>query len=89
MIKLLISPFAAFSLFFQPPEIIQAIIAVDSMDIELQNRCIFLKYLSKRIVWSGQKISEYLTLRVQLFSEGNGLQSLYSEWSESCQRSHS
>ena len=28
MIKLLISPFAAFSLFFQPPEIIQAIIAV-------------------------------------------------------------
>jgi len=28
MIKLLISPFAAFSLLFQPPEIIQAIIAV-------------------------------------------------------------
>ena len=28
MIKLLISPFAAFSLFFQPPEIIQAILAV-------------------------------------------------------------
>ena len=28
MLKLLISPFAAFSLFFQPPEIIQAIIAL-------------------------------------------------------------
>ena len=28
MIKLLISPFAAFSLFFQPPEIIQALISV-------------------------------------------------------------
>ncbi len=28
MLKLLVSPFAAFSLFFQPPEIIQAIIAL-------------------------------------------------------------
>ena len=78
MIKLLISPFAAFSLFFQPPEIIQALISV-SVWILNYKTAEFLSEISLkafRLEW--EEDIRIPDVKGATFFEENGLLSHYS-----------